>query len=102
MADPQKIEPAVLRVYAQDLGLDITELDKLWADEKAISELLRADKELATKCNVTGTPTVFINGRKLADRSLDGYRNQITQILSSEVHIYKNGGKLVEVADANK
>ncbi|MGB7581213.1 MAG: thioredoxin domain-containing protein [Sedimentisphaerales bacterium] len=82
MADPEKIDTATLRTYAQKIGLDITELDKLWADEKSIAELLKADKELAEKCNVNSTPTIFINGRKLADRSLDGYRSRIKETLS--------------------
>jgi protein-disulfide isomerase len=82
MADPEKIDTVTLRAYAQKLGLDITELDKLWADEKAIAELLKADKELAEKCNVNSTPTIFINNRKLTDRSLDGYRNRINETLS--------------------
>jgi RHS repeat-associated protein len=39
---------------------------------------------LAAKCNVGGTPTIFINGLKLADRSLDGYHNRIDSLLASE------------------
>jgi protein-disulfide isomerase len=84
MAEPKKLEPAVLRTYAQTIGLDTNGLDKLWADEKAISELLKPDKELAIKCKVRGTPTVLINGLTLADRSLEGYRSRINQILSLE------------------
>jgi protein-disulfide isomerase len=87
MAEPKKLEPAVLKIYAQALGMDTAELDKVWADEKAMAELLKADKELAAKCNVGGTPTIFINGLKLADRSLDGYRGRINQILSSQGNV---------------
>jgi protein-disulfide isomerase len=82
LADSQKIDTATLRTYAQKLDLDTAELDKLWADEKAIAELLKADKELAAKCNVNSTPTVLINGRKLADRSLDAYRSRINEAMS--------------------
>jgi len=82
MADPEKIDTATLRAYAQKLDLDTAELDKLWADEKSIAELLRADKELAEKCNVRSTPTIFINGRKLAGRSMDDYRSRINETLS--------------------
>jgi protein-disulfide isomerase len=82
LADPEKIDTATLRAYAQKLELDITELDKLWADEKSIAELLRADKELAEKCNVNSTPTIFINGRKLTGRSMDDYHNRINETLS--------------------
>jgi hypothetical protein len=39
-------------------------------------------KKVAPKCG--GTPTIFINGLKLADRSLDGYRSRMKEILSSQ------------------
>jgi protein-disulfide isomerase len=87
MAEPKRLDTATLKIYAQALGVDTAELDKVWSDEKAMSELLKADKELATKCNVGGTPTIFINGLKLADRSLDGYRGRINQILSSQGNV---------------
>jgi protein-disulfide isomerase len=82
MTDPEKIDTATLRGYAQKLDLDLDELDKLWADEKTIGELLKADKELAAKCNVNSTPAIFINGRKLTDRSLYVYRSRINEILN--------------------
>jgi len=87
LAEPKRLDSAALKIYAQALGMDTAELDKVWADEKAIAELLKADKELATRCNVGGTPTIFINGLKLADRSLDGYRGRINQILSSQGNV---------------
>jgi len=82
MDEPEKLDIPVLKEYAQKLSLDVNELEKIWTDDKAIAELLKADKELASKCNVHGTPTIFINGRKLIDRSLDSYRNQIKKILA--------------------
>jgi protein-disulfide isomerase len=81
-SDPKKLEPEVLKIYAKALGLDTAQLDKVWADEKAMAELLKADKDLAAKCNVRGTPTLFINGLKLADRSIEGYRGRIESILT--------------------
>jgi protein-disulfide isomerase len=83
-AEPKRLDSAVLKIYTQALGMDMAELDKVWADEKAMSELLKADKELAVKCNVRGTPTVFINGLKLSDRSIEGYRVRVNEILSPQ------------------
>jgi len=80
LSEPKKLDTASLRIYAEALGLDLAELEKQWADPTLISELLKADKELAVKCNVRGTPTIFINGLKLSDRSLDGYRKRIDSI----------------------
>jgi protein-disulfide isomerase len=87
LAEPKKLEPTVLKIYTQALGLNTTELDKIWADPKAMAELLKADKELAAKCNVSGTPTLFINGLKLSDRSIEGYRSRIDEILSPQKEV---------------
>jgi protein-disulfide isomerase len=83
-AEPKRLDSAALKIYAQALGMDTAQLDKTWSDEKAMAELLKADKDLAAKCNVGGTPTIFINGKNLADRSMDGYHNRIDSILASE------------------
>jgi protein-disulfide isomerase len=80
LSEPKKLDTASLRIYAEALGLDLAELEKQWADPTLVSEQLKADKELAVKCNVRGTPTIFINGLKLSDRSLDGYRKRIDSI----------------------
>jgi protein-disulfide isomerase len=80
LSEPKKLDTASLRIYAEALGLDLAELEKQWADPTLVSEQLKADKELAVKCNVRGTPTIFVNGLKLSDRSLDGYRKRIDSI----------------------
>jgi protein-disulfide isomerase len=84
LSDPKKLEPEVLKIYAKALGLDTAELDKTWSDPKAMTELLKADKDLAAKCNVRSTPTIFINGLKLSDRSIEGYRGRVNEILSPQ------------------
>jgi protein-disulfide isomerase len=91
-AEPKRLDSAAMKIYAQALGMDTAQLDKTWVDEKAMAELLKADKDLAAKCNVGGTPTIFINGKNLADRSIDGYHNRINSILASE-------GKIVSRAN---
>jgi len=37
----------------------------------------------AKKCKVRGTPTVFINGVKMANREIGTYKKRIGQILSA-------------------
>lgn len=82
IANPKQLEVSHLRSYAQELGLDLTKFDQVLSDTKAIESLLREDVAIASKCKVRGTPTVLVNGLKLADRSLAGYRNRIKQILA--------------------
>ena len=54
------------------------------AGEANINELLKADLAEAKKCNVRGTPTILINGLKLANRSIDGYKKRIDAILAKK------------------
>jgi protein-disulfide isomerase len=81
MSQPKKLEIPVLRGYAEKLALNLDVFDKVMADNTAIKNLLAADKALADKLGVRATPTVFINGLKLADRSIEGYKTRIDAIL---------------------
>jgi protein-disulfide isomerase len=83
VATPVKLEVADLRGHAQALGMDLARFDKVMADAKEIDKLLEADLEVAGKCNVNATPTVMINGLKLTDRSMEGYKSRIEEILKT-------------------
>ncbi|MBN1763730.1 MAG: thioredoxin domain-containing protein [Sedimentisphaerales bacterium] len=84
MAEPRKLDPSDLRAYVQNLELDMAGYDKLMAQEEDYDPMLKADIDLAKKCKVRGTPTVFINGLKLSDRSIKGYETRIDQILKDK------------------
>jgi len=81
MAEPKKLEIADMRGHAEKLGLDLTRFDEVMADAKKIDELLSTDIAESKKCKVRGTPTVFVNGMKMTDRSIDGYKARIDGIL---------------------
>jgi len=59
---------AIFEGYATDLGLD---LDKFKSDVAAQSTLatINADSALGGQLGVTGTPTFFLNGKKIEDQS---------------------------------
>lgn len=80
LANPKKLDVSQLRSYAQKLDLNLTNFDKALANTKEIDTLLNKDLTLAKKCKVRGTPTILINGLKLTDRTLAGYRKRINQI----------------------
>ncbi len=82
MAEPKKVDISDLREHAESLNMDLVKFDEYLADESKIDGLLRADITEAQKCKVRGTPTVFINGLKLADRSINGYKARIDKILA--------------------
>lgn len=81
MANPKKLETSDLRGYAESLKVDLADFDKLMTDESSMSQMLRTDILEARKCNVRGTPTVFINGLKMARRNIEDYKARIDEIL---------------------
>lgn len=81
IANPKKLEISDLREYAGAVDLDMGEFDKLVGDKQAMDALLKGDLAEASKCKARGTPTVFINGMRLADRSVAGYKARIDAIL---------------------
>ncbi|MBN2139155.1 MAG: thioredoxin domain-containing protein [Sedimentisphaerales bacterium] len=82
IANPAKIDPADLHEYAKSLNLDVAILDEVLADPNKIDQLLKSDLLEARKHGVRGTPTVFVNGIKMADRSIDAYKARIDEILN--------------------
>jgi protein-disulfide isomerase len=58
---------------AQSLGLDMDKFNQDRASN-ALRAKLQKDMTDAQKAGVTGTPTVFVNGRLLKQRSLAGFQ----------------------------
>ena len=50
--------------------------------EPAIKALIDADLSNGNSAGVRGTPTVFINGKLIRDKSLKGFQQQINQELT--------------------
>ncbi len=65
---------------AAELGLDKAQFE---ADRKdpALQALVNRDVQDGVKAEVHGVPSVFINGRLLKDRSLQGFRDLISKQL---------------------
>ena len=82
MASPKNMEINDLRIYAEMLQLDMEKFDKLMADPEQMNQMLQTDLAEARRCRVRGTPTILINGLKLTDRSIEGYRSRIQEILN--------------------
>lgn len=81
IGNPQNLAPEHFAVYATALGLNVETFNAVLSDKTKVDDMLKADKSAARECNVRGTPTVFINGLKLQNRSLEGYRERINSIL---------------------
>jgi len=84
IANPKKLSKQQLRKYAEDLGLDLGKFDEIIGDKAKMAALYIDDMREARKCNVRGTPTILINGVKLARRNYSGYKARIEEILKNE------------------
>lgn len=60
---------SVFAQYAADMGLDAERL-KRDMDSQIVKERLGADQKRGASLGVTGTPTLFLNGRELGPESL--------------------------------
>jgi protein-disulfide isomerase len=58
------LDPASLERYARDLGLDVERFRRTMGDART-DAAIDADEAEATRLGVAGTPTFFVNGRRL-------------------------------------
>lgn len=65
---------------ALGLGFDQTQFEKKMKDPK-IKAMIRQDVQEGTQAGVRGTPTIFINGKRLRIRSLKGFQAVIDKEL---------------------
>ena len=75
-----KIDDKKIQEIAETVGLDLEEYKKMKKDP-ALERKIRQDLSDGRRAGVRGTPTVFINGRRLRDRSLNGFQAAINKEL---------------------
>lgn len=71
-----------LKQYATELGLDRAKFDSALDGEK-FSGHVRRDVMNGQKIGVNGTPSLFVNGRRVSDRSYEGLKAAIEAALST-------------------
>lgn len=62
-----------IKEIATELGLDQEKFEKEKKDLKILAKV-RQDFQDGRKAGVRGTPTIFINGKKLKNRTLEGFK----------------------------
>jgi protein-disulfide isomerase len=70
--------------YATDLGLDV-ELFKRHLKSSLLRDKVKQDLEDARKLELTGTPTFFLNGKKMEFDSFESFVNQIAQAIDPTI-----------------
>jgi protein-disulfide isomerase len=76
----KKIEQPDFERIAKELGLDLKKFQEDMKSQELVNHL-RGDMVEAQQNGITGTPTIFINGRKVKKRSLIGFQTLIDQEL---------------------
>ncbi|KRE77404.1 DsbA family protein [Arthrobacter sp. Soil763] len=74
----QESQGALFRTFAQELGLDLKVYDAAVKDEKT-KERIRQDVADGTALGVTGTPTFFLDGKKLTLDTEEQFRQLLTE-----------------------
>ncbi len=68
----RNLNDSVYIALAEEIGLDMEEFKKDMPLTKDVESIIDKDKDLGVKIGVSGTPTLFANGKKVRDRSFDG------------------------------
>lgn len=77
----KKLSLAKIEDIAIKLGLDMTKFKADMSSPEVRAQINR-DMTQAKKTGITGTPTTYINGRKLKDRSVKGFQKLIDEELA--------------------
>ena len=80
-ANQRALTPENFTVWAKEIGLDVKKFEKALADNDAkYEEEIKTDSELGAKeAKVRGTPSLFVNGWELKQRSVDGVKQLIKE-----------------------
>lgn len=75
----RKLNDSTYLALAASIGLDMDAFKSEYKKEKEAKKIIDRDIALGRKVGVTGTPTLFGNGKKVRDRSFSGLEKLIKQ-----------------------
>ncbi len=79
-ANQRALQPEKLDAYAAEIGLDVAQF-KSDMSSAEVKKAVDEDMRLARTVGVRGTPTIFVNGKLLRNRSIEGFKEMIGEIL---------------------
>jgi len=79
-ANQRALQPEHLKQYAKEIGLDVAKFERDMASTE-IQKEIDDDIKLAQQSRVGGTPTLFVNGRRVMNRTFDGVKQMIEDAL---------------------
>jgi protein-disulfide isomerase len=71
-----KLSNELLEQFAQELELDMDQFRKERASQE-IADLINRDLREGSRIGVRGTPTIFVNGKRLGQRSIEAFSTAI-------------------------
>lgn len=72
-----------LKKYAGEIGLDVAKWEKDMASPE-VQKQIDEDTKLANTAQVSGTPTLFVNGKRVIDRSVEGLKKLVDEALKQK------------------
>jgi len=69
-----------LKEYAGKVGLDVARWEKDY-NSPDVQQLIDKDMAAGRAADVTGTPTFFVNGKRVMNRSVEGFKEMIQNSL---------------------
>jgi protein-disulfide isomerase len=81
--NPKKLSDDDLKKYAKKVGLDVEQFQRDYKSEE-VKKQVEEDMAEARKASVTGTPTLFLNGKRVRDRSEAAMKKEIEAILKEK------------------
>lgn len=75
-ANQRELSDAKVEAIAQEIGLNMEQFNRDLKDP-AIASLIDRDINNGRQANVQGTPTIFVSGKLLNQRSLQGFQQAI-------------------------
>jgi protein-disulfide isomerase len=71
------------REFAQQIGLDVAKFEKDF-NSPEVQKQIDEEMAVARAAEVSGTPTFFVNGKRVMNRSVDGFKDMINAALKAE------------------
>jgi protein-disulfide isomerase len=81
--NPKDLQDKDLKKYANKIGLDPQQFERDFNGEE-VDKLVQEDIAEAKKAKVTGTPTLFLNGKRVQNRSEDAMIQEIKTLLEGK------------------
>ena len=76
----KNLEDKDLKKYAEKIGLNVEQFEKDYQSEK-VAKLVKNDMAEARRVKVTGTPTLFINGKRVKQRQPEAMKKVIKGLI---------------------